>query len=128
MMISGYSIWAVLFISAGVFCAAFVDAIGGGGGIIAVPVYLMAGLPTHFALGTNKLSSCVGTAVSTYRYIRSSRLDWLLTVPAVLLALLGAHLGTSLQIIPHSIITLLINYIYHSVKETRLQIQGLHQI
>ena len=36
--------------------------------------------------------------------------------------------GTSLQIIPHSIITLLINYIYHSVKETRLQIQGLHQI
>ena len=98
MMISGYSIWAVLFISAGVFCAAFVDAIGGGGGIIAVPVYLMAGLPTHFALGTNKLSSCVGTAVSTYRYIRSSRLDWLLTVPAVLLALLGAHLGTSLQI------------------------------
>ena len=53
-MISGYPIWVVLLIGCGVFCASFVDAIGGGGGIISVPVYLLAGLPTHFALGTNK--------------------------------------------------------------------------
>ena len=32
-MISGYPIWVVLLIGAGVFCASFVDAIGGGGGI-----------------------------------------------------------------------------------------------
>ena len=61
-MISGYPIWVVLLIGCGVFCASFVDAIGGGGGIISVPVYLLAGLPTHFALGTNKLSSGLGTA------------------------------------------------------------------
>ena len=30
----GYPIWVVLLVCAGVFCASFMDAIGGGGGII----------------------------------------------------------------------------------------------
>lgn len=97
-MISGYPIWVVLLIGVGVFCASFVDAIGGGGGIISVPVYLLAGLPTHYALGTNKLSSSLGTVLSTYRYLKSGFVDWPLALPSVVLALLGAHLGTKLQI------------------------------
>ena len=97
-MISGYPIWVVLLISVGVFCAAFVDAIGGGGGIISVPVYLLAGLPTHNALGTNKLSSCLGTAASTLRYIKNGFVDWPLAVPSVVFALVGAHFGTRLQL------------------------------
>ena len=98
MMISGYPIWVVLLISVGVFCAAFMDAIGGGGGIISVPVYLLAGLPTHNALGTNKLSSCLGTAASTLRYIKNGFVDWPLAVPSVVFALVGAHFGTKLQL------------------------------
>ena len=97
-MISGYPIWVVLLIGAGVFCASFVDAIGGGGGIISVPVYLLAGLPTHYALGTNKLSSGLGTVASTYRYLRSGFVDWFLAIPSVVFALVGSHLGTKLQI------------------------------
>lgn len=97
-MISGYPIWVVLLIGVGVFCASFVDAIGGGGGIISVPVYLLAGLPTHYALGTNKLSSSLGTIFSTYRYLKSGFVDWVLAIPSVVFALLGAHLGTKLQI------------------------------
>ena len=97
-MISGYPIWVVLLIGVGVFCAAFMDAIGGGGGIIAVPVYLLAGLPTHYALGTNKLSSCLGTAASTFRYIKNGFVDWPLGIPSVAFALVGAHFGTSLQL------------------------------
>ena len=97
-MISGYPIWVVLLISVGVFCAAFVDAIGGGGGIISVPVYLLAGLPTHNALGTNKLSSCLGTAASTLRYIKNGFVDWPLAVPSVVFALVGAYFGTRLQL------------------------------
>ena len=97
-MISGYPIWMVLLIGIGVFCASFVDAIGGGGGIISVPVYLLAGLPAHYALGTNKLSSCLGTIFSTYRYLRAGFVDWALAIPSVALALLGAYLGTRLQI------------------------------
>ena len=91
--------WRMLLIVAiGVFLASFVDAIAGGGGIISVPTYFLAGLPAHLALGTNKLSSGIGTAVSTARFIRSGYVDWKLGVPSILLALVGAHLGTRLQL------------------------------
>ena len=36
-----------------VFLAGFVDAIAGGGGIISLPVYLIAGLPVHNALASS---------------------------------------------------------------------------
>lgn len=98
-MISGYPIWVVLLIGLGVFCASFVDAIGGGGGIISLPVYLLAGLPTHYALGTNKMSACLGTVASTYRYIKNKCVDWGLAIPSIVVALIGAHFGTSLQIV-----------------------------
>ena len=88
----------VIIVVIGVFLAAFVDGIAGGGGIISVPTYLLAGLPTHLALGTNKLSSGIGTTVSTLRYIRGGYVNWKLGVPSVLLALTGAHLGTRLQL------------------------------
>lgn len=98
-MISGYPIWGGLLIGVGVFLASFVDAIGGGGGIISLPTYLLAGLPTHFALGTNKLSSSIGTAASTFRYIKNGYVDWVLGIPSIVLALTGAALGTSLQLL-----------------------------
>lgn len=97
-MINGHPIWVVLLIGLGVFAAAFVDSIGGGGGIISVPVYLLAGLPTHFALGTNKLSSGIGTAASTIRYLKKGYVDWSLALPSVGLAIGGAYLGTTLQL------------------------------
>ena len=99
MEIFGYPIWVVLLVCLGVFCASFMDAIGGGGGIISLPSYLLAGLPMHFALGTNKLSSCIGTVASTLRYIKNGCVDWLLGIPSIALALVGSHLGTRLQLI-----------------------------
>ena len=98
MELWGYSVWTIVFICFGVFLAGFLDAIGGVGGIISVPTYLIAGLPTHFALGTNLLSSCIGTAASTFRYIKNGYVDWVLAAPSIVLAILGAHLGTTLQL------------------------------
>ncbi len=97
-MINGFPLWVVLLIGLGVFAAGFVDGIGGGGGIISVPIYLLAGLPAHFALGTNKMSSCIGTAVSTARYLKKGYVDWSLALPSIVLAMGGAFLGTSLQL------------------------------
>ncbi|MDR1461406.1 MAG: TSUP family transporter [Campylobacteraceae bacterium] len=54
-----------------VFLAGFIDAIAGGGGLISIPAYLFAGLPPHFALGTNKLSSTIGTTVAALRYYKN---------------------------------------------------------
>ena len=88
----------VIIVIVGVFMAAFLDGIAGGGGIISVPTYFLAGLPAHLALGTNKLSSCLGTTVSTARFIRSGFVDWKLGLPSIALALFGSHLGTRLQL------------------------------
>lgn len=98
MLIAGYPVWKVLIICVGVFVASFIDAIGGGGGLISVPAYLFAGLPTHYALGTNKMSACLGTIASTVRYIRKGYADWFLAVPSIVLAIVGSHYGTKIQL------------------------------
>ena len=99
MEVCGYPIWSILIIGIGVFAAAFVDSIGGGGGIISVPVYLLAGLPAHYALGTNKLSASIGTTVSTLRYIKHGFVSWKLAIPSIVAALLGSAFGTKLQLL-----------------------------
>ena len=38
-----------------VFLAGFIDAIAGGGGLISLPAYLIAGLPPHAAIGLELL-------------------------------------------------------------------------
>ena len=87
-----------LIVAVGVFLASFMDAIAGGGGIISIPTYLIAGLPAHMALGTNKVSAGIGTIASAARFIKNGYVDWVLALPSVGLALIGSHFGTSLQL------------------------------
>ena len=56
----------VLIVCPLVFLAGFVDAVAGGGGLISLPAYMIAGLPAHYAIGTNKMSSGMGTALTTF--------------------------------------------------------------
>lgn len=98
MGIQDLTLSMVLIVAVGVFLASFMDAIAGGGGIISVPTYLLAGLPMHVALGTNKLSAGLGSLASTGRYIKSGYVDWKLGVPSIVLALVGSHFGTKLQL------------------------------
>ena len=98
MGIQDLTLSMVLIVAVGVFLASFMDAIAGGGGIISVPTYLLAGLPMHVALGTNKLSAGLGSLASTGRYIKSGYVDWRLGVPSIVLALVGSHFGTKLQL------------------------------
>ena len=75
------------------FVAGLCDAIAGGGGTIRLPALMLAGLPTHFALGTNKMCMSMGTAVAVYRYGKSGRIRWGLSLTASVGAVLGAILG-----------------------------------
>ncbi len=77
-----------------IFLAGFVDAIAGGGGLLSVPAYLAAGLPPHFALGTNKFSSVCGTILTTTRYYRAGMMDKNIAIPGAIAALIGSALGT----------------------------------
>jgi uncharacterized membrane protein YfcA len=78
------------------FFAGFVDSIAGGGGLISLPAYLLAGVPTYNALGTNKLSSAFGTTISAVRYIKNKSIRFNLILPTVGLALIGSSLGANL--------------------------------
>lgn len=80
------------------FLAGFVDAIGGGGGLISLPAYLLAGLPMHQAIATNKLSSTCGTTLATGRFIRSGLVNWRLAVPTVLTAIAGSSIGANVSL------------------------------
>lgn len=80
------------------FSAGFVDAIAGGGGLITIPALLMAGLPPHLALGTNKLSATFGSFTATWVFIRKGIFnprDWLsLTIATLVGAIIGTFCAT----------------------------------
>lgn len=82
-----------------VFIAGFIDAIAGGGGLISLPAYLIAGLPAHAAIGTNKLSSAMGTTVATIQYARKGFVEWKMAIPAAALSLFGAWIGSHLTLL-----------------------------
>ena len=76
-----------------VFLAGFVDSIAGGGGLISLPAYYLAGLPPHFALGTNKLSSSIGTVFSTATYVRGGYVYKRIIPVSIAGALIGSWIG-----------------------------------
>ena len=80
------------------FLAGLVDAIGGGGGLISLPAYMIAGLPVHQAVATNKMSSSCGTALVTFRFIKNKLVDLKLAVPSVIAAICGSSIGANLSL------------------------------
>lgn len=76
-----------------IFLAGLVDSVSGGGGLISLPAYWIAGLPPHFALGNNKFSSMFGTLFSTGRYFRHKLMDTRIAVVTAVFALGGSAIG-----------------------------------
>lgn len=81
------------------FLAGFIDAIGGGGGLISLPAYLLAGLPMHQAIATNKLSSACGTTLATLRFIKNEMVNLKFAIPSVLSAIIGSSIGARLSLL-----------------------------
>lgn len=81
------------------FLAGWVDAVVGGGGLIQLPALLTA-LPadtsTGAVLGTNKVASAAGTAVSSWTYVRRIMPVAATAVPLVVCALFGSAAGAGL--------------------------------
>ena len=76
-----------------VFLGGFVDSIAGGGGLITLPAYYIAGLNPSLAGGTNKLSAMSGTAVATSAYARRGLVDWKKGLASLLGSMPGSALG-----------------------------------
>ncbi|WP_370264353.1 TSUP family transporter [Limnobacter sp.] len=87
--------WVLVTLCVAAFGAGLIDAMVGGGGLIQIPA-LFGLLPSHghaTLLGTNKISSVVGTSFAAYRYAKAIQVPWNAVLPATLMALLGAYLG-----------------------------------
>jgi len=82
----------LLLFAAGL-AAGLVDAIAGGGGLIALPAVLSTGLPVPLALGTNKLGSVFGTASATWSYARRGAVDLRECLPGAVVTAVGATAG-----------------------------------
>ncbi|MEY9912536.1 putative membrane protein YfcA [Catenulispora sp. MAP12-49] len=72
-----------------------VDAIVGGGGLIQLPALLLAypALPAAVALGTNKFAAISGTSTAAATYLRRTKVDRRVMLPAAALAVVCAGFG-----------------------------------
>lgn len=81
-----------------VFLAGFLDSIAGGGGLISLPSFLIAGVPPHMALGTNKMSSVLGTGMATWRFAKNGYIQLKKVVWFIVAALIGSTIGANLTL------------------------------
>ena len=81
------------FLALAAFVAGFVDSIAGGGGLLALPALLLAGLDPVLALATNKLQGSFGTASASFAFWRKGHLHiadhWLTIATTFIAACLG---------------------------------------
>ena len=87
------------FLLAAALLAGMVDAIAGGGGLIAVPALLAVGLPPQLALGTNKGQAVFGTGAALIRFARSGMIDFRRARATFPLGLAGAVFGAGLVLL-----------------------------
>lgn len=78
------------------FVAGVIDSIGGGGGLIALPTYLMIGLPIRTAYGCNKLQAGLGNLVSAIKYFKNNMVDLKIALISAITAMTGAYVGTKI--------------------------------
>lgn len=81
-----------------VFLASFMDAVAGGGGLISLPAYLLAGFSPHAASATNKCSSSFGAVFVAGQFIRKKQFHLGVSTISVPAALIGAFLGARLNL------------------------------
>jgi uncharacterized protein len=87
--------WIIIALCAVALVAGWVDAVSGGGGLLQVPALLLA-VPANTpatALGTNKVSSVLGTFAAAVTYARRERPDFSTALPMSLAAFIGAAFG-----------------------------------
>ena len=87
-----------------ILISGILDAIVGSGALISLPAYMASGLPVHYAYGTNKFASFLGTFTSAIRYIHSKKVDIRTLGLFVVLCMVGSTIGSR--------ITLYLNDVY----------------
>ena len=82
-----------------IFLGSFVDSVAGGGGIITLPAYMLAGLPIHTAAGTNKLVAIFGSVTASAKYLRTGNVVIRVAILSAIGSLIGGVIGTRLALL-----------------------------
>jgi uncharacterized protein len=88
-----FDLTLVALLTGAAFIAGLVDSIAGGGGLIALPSLLLAGLDPVAALATNKLQGTFGTASATYAFWKKGLLKPKEHIIEIISVLIGSALG-----------------------------------
>lgn len=83
----------IIFLCIAGFISAFVDSIAGGGGLISVPAYILSGLSPAYVLGTNKFSASFSSGASSFKFIKSGRINFKLIKYLLPFTFIGAAIG-----------------------------------
>lgn len=98
----------ILFFLVGTL-AGFIDSIAGGGGLICIPVLLLAQIPPLHALATNKVQGVAGSLTASLTMIKKGVVKVNAIKYAVLMSFIGAALGTvCVHVIDVSVLDILI--------------------
>jgi len=88
-----FSITIIIFLFLACFAASAVDSIAGGGGLISLPAFILGGLPSRIALGTNKFSSTSGAIISGFQYFKNGKVNFKLLKYLIPFSFIGSALG-----------------------------------
>ncbi|MBT3393416.1 MAG: TSUP family transporter [Elusimicrobiaceae bacterium] len=88
-----YEVFNLVMLAISVFVAGFVDSLAGGGGLITIPAYLAFGLDPLLILGTNKMSSSMGTFLSALKFRDKIKIEKPILFKMLFLALIFSAVG-----------------------------------
>lgn len=89
-----YDVLALLMAAA--FIAGFVDSIAGGGGLITLPILVLAGAPPVTAIATNKVQGVFGAGMAAMAYARGGHVDLRKQLKPAAIAFIAAIFGALL--------------------------------
>lgn len=90
---SDITFWILVALMVSAFAAGFIDSVAGGGGLILVPSFILAGLPPHIALGQEKIVSTIGTIAAIRNFVRNKCVIWTAVATGIPAGLVGAYAG-----------------------------------
>lgn len=87
------TLWVLFLLMLAAFVAGFIDSVAGGGGLILVPSFILAGLPPQLALGQEKIVSTLGTIAAIRNFMHNKRIVWAAATSGIPAGLIGAYFG-----------------------------------
>ncbi len=112
--------------------AGMIDAIAGGGGLLALPALLWAGLPPVQALATNKLQGSFGTLTASFNFVRRAEIDLRRLRIPILMTFVGSATGTlavqhlGSELLEHVVPSLLIAFALYFLLSPRIGDEDAH--